>query len=93
MLPSLRPEKERPSTVKLEPGTVQEIPDEQPVTEESQPGSGAVSAFDDIPEGRIGTLRVHQSGKLTLQMGDHSFVLDAATQVSFLQVRKNDRPC
>lgn len=82
-LPSLKADKERPQ-VKVEPGTVvQEKVNEQAVTETK---TEKESVFEDIPEGRLGTLRIHKSGKITLQMGEHSFVLDSATQVSYLQV-------
>lgn len=82
MLPSLKADKERPQ-VKIEPGTVPEMSSEPPVTEVKPVKE---SVFEDIPEGRLGSLRIHKSGKISLQMGEHSFVLDSATQVSYLQV-------
>ncbi|KAI9561903.1 hypothetical protein GHT06_012865 [Daphnia sinensis] len=81
-LPSLKADKERPQ-VKIEPGTVvQEKVNDQTIGETK---AEKESVFEDIPEGRLGTLRVHKSGKITLQMGEHSFVMDSATQVSYLQ--------
>lgn len=80
MLPSLKSDKD-PSKVKTEPGIVHEEASEAPIPDEKS----NTGVFEDIPEGRLGTLRIHKSGKLTLQMGEHSFVLDSATQVSYLQ--------
>jgi DNA-directed RNA polymerase III subunit RPC4 len=83
VLPSLKSDKERPQ-VKNEPGTaIQEKVVDHSISE-AKPDKESV--FEDIPEGRLGTLRIHKSGKITLQMGEHSFVLDSATQVSYLQV-------
>jgi DNA-directed RNA polymerase III subunit RPC4 len=83
VLPSLKSEKDERPQVKTEPGTsIQEKNDGQSISE-VKPG-----VFDDIPEGRLGTLRIHKSGKITLQLGENSFVLDSATQVSFIQVMK-----
>ncbi|EFX85115.1 hypothetical protein DAPPUDRAFT_222732 [Daphnia pulex] len=82
VLPSLKSDKERPQ-VKNEPGTaIQEKVVDHSISE-AKPDKESV--FEDIPEGRLGTLRIHKSGKITLQMGEHSFVLDSATQVSYLQ--------
>lgn len=83
VLPSLKGDKER-LQVKTEPGTVLDKVSEPP-SQDSKPVKENV--FEDIPEGRLGTLRIHKSGKIILQMGEHSFVMDSATQVSYLQVR------
>ncbi|XP_057367106.1 DNA-directed RNA polymerase III subunit RPC4-like [Daphnia carinata] len=81
-LPTLKADKERPQ-VKMELGTaVQDKVNDQTIVETK---AEKESVFEDIPEGRLGTLRVHRSGKVTLQMGEHSFVMDSATQVSYLQ--------
>ncbi len=86
MLPSLKSEKDERPQVKTEPGTsIQEKNDGQSISEVKPEKEGV---FDDIPEGRLGTLRIHKSGKITLQLGENSFVLDSATQVSFIQVMK-----
>lgn len=82
-MPCLKADKERP-LIKTEPGTAPSKANEQTVEEEKTAKS---SVFEDIPEGRLGTLRIHKSGKLSLQLGDHSFVFDSATQVSYVQVR------
>lgn len=89
MLPCLKPEKEKP-VIKVEPGT---IPQKTAVTEApslADEKSHPESVFENTQEGRLGSLRIHQSGKITLQMGNHSFVIDSATQVSYLQVRTLD---
>lgn len=86
VLPNLKLAKERPPTVKVElgaPSTAKES-NQAPSTGDAQPGPEGV--FDDIAEGLVGTLRVHKSGRITLKMGEFSFILDSATQVSFLQV-------
>lgn len=85
VLPSLKADKERP-VVKLEPGTTSQKSDESAATSSAAEKSQSENVFEDTPEGRLGTLRIHQSGKVTLQMGNHSFVIDSATQVPFLQV-------
>lgn len=81
-LPSLKADKERPQ-IKIEPGTAVQEKVNDPTIVETK--AEKESVFEDIPEGRLGTLRVHKSGKITLQMGEHSFVMDSATQVSYLQ--------
>lgn len=86
MLPSLKADKER-VVVKTEPG-VKNASVEPPVTDNNTGDKTAKEGvFEDIPEGRLGSLRTHKSGKLTLQIGEHLFVMDSATQVSYLQVR------
>jgi len=85
VLPSLKSDKERPQ-VKTEPGTTTQEKANDHSISETKPEKESV--FEDIPEGRLGTLRIHKSGKITLQMGEHFFVLDSATQVSYLQVTK-----
>lgn len=82
-LPSLKADMSRPQ-VKLEPGIVQEKTNEQ--QPETEAKTVKESVFVDIPEGRLGTLKIHKSGKIYLHLGDHSFVIDSATQVSYLQV-------
>lgn len=72
-LPSLVPGKER---IKIEPGT------EAPIEEIK---TGQENVFKDMQDGRLGTLRIHKSGKITMKVGDHDFVIDSGTQVSFLQ--------
>lgn len=85
MLPSLKSEKDERPQVKTEPGTSTQEKNDGPISEVKPEKEGV---FDDIPEGRLGTLRIHKSGKITLQLGENSFVLDSATQVSFIQVMK-----
>jgi len=70
----LVPGKER---IKIEPGT------EAPIEEIK---TGQENVFKDMQDGRLGTLRIHKSGKITMKVGDHDFVIDSGTQVSFLQV-------
>ena len=70
--------------MKIEPGINQGPTPNEPITTEVRSGKDGV--LEDIPEGRLGSLRIHKSGKVSLQMGEHSFVLDSATQVSYLQV-------
>lgn len=87
LLPSLKADKER-VVVKTEPGVVKNASSEPPVTDDNTGDNTAKEGvFEDIPEGRLGSLRTHKSGKLTLQIGEHSFVMDSATQVSYLQVK------
>ena len=74
ILPTLVPEKER---IKIEPGTEAPVEEIKPVPE---------NVFKDMHDGRLGTLRIHKSGKITMKMGDHDFVVDSSSQVSFLQV-------
>lgn len=69
--------------MKTEPGVIQNNGSEPSVSEVSVSNEGV---FEDISEGRLGSLKIHKSGKLTLQIGEHSFVMDSATQVSYLQV-------
>jgi hypothetical protein len=39
--------------------------------------------FSDIPDGRIGTLRVHKSGKTVLRIGDTDFTVNEGQQTNF----------
>uniref|UniRef100_A0A0G4HGJ6 DNA-directed RNA polymerase III subunit RPC4 n=1 Tax=Chromera velia CCMP2878 TaxID=1169474 RepID=A0A0G4HGJ6_9ALVE len=43
------------------------------------------SRIEDIPPGKLGTLRVHKSGKARLQLGSHLFRVDAGSDVHFAQ--------
>ena len=82
-MPNLKTAKERPLAIKPAPGAAQEQADDR--STEDVP-IAPENIFEDIPEGRMGSLRIHASGKMSLQLGEYSFVLDTATQVSFLQV-------
>ena len=79
VLPSLTVDKDRPE-IKLEPGKSKEDKVEEPIQTEKE------GVLNSLPEGKLGTLRIHQSGKVTMMLGDHLFELDSGTQVSFLQV-------
>jgi hypothetical protein len=39
--------------------------------------------FSDIPDGRIGILRVHKSGKTVLRIGDTDFIVDQGQKTNF----------
>ena len=82
MLPTNKPQIERPM-IKNEPGVdVNETSTNESAAEEQK----VVSVFDDVPEGQLGFLLVHQSGKITLQVGEQNFVVDSSAQISYLQV-------
>jgi len=82
VLPTNKPQIERPM-IKNEPGVdVNETSTNESAAEEQK----VVSVFDDVPEGQLGFLLVHQSGKITLQVGEQNFVVDSSAQISYLQV-------
>ena len=68
--------------IKNEPGVaaVNETATNETAAEEEK------SVFDDVPEGQLGFLLMHQSGKMTLQVGEQNFVVDSSAQISYLQV-------
>ena len=86
MLPTNKPQIERPM-IKNEPGVdVNETVNETATNESAAEEQKVVSVFDDVPEGQLGFLLVHQSGKITLQVGEQNFVVDSSAQISYLQV-------
>ncbi len=81
-------EKERPE-IKIDPGKgkADKPTEELKVTDkDSEKSKDLEGTLGSLPEGRLGTLRIHQSGKVTMQLGDHTFVVDCGTQVSYVQV-------
>ena len=73
--------------IKSEPGVANEVVMDEPVVEEEK----SVDVFEDVPEGLLGSLNLHKSGKMTLQIGEQHFVIDSAAQISYLQVSDNNK--
>ncbi len=98
VLPSLKSDEERgrrPVVVKTEPGTTRSRAPEPAASVPVSEADAAAEAAKDrlrqgtlagLPDGRLGVLRVHQSGKVTMQLGDHTFIVDSGTRVSYVQV-------
>ena len=73
--------------MKVDPGKGKSEKAVEPsIDSEKGPISIKEGTLSSLPEGRLGKLRIHQSGKVTMQLGDHIFIIDGGTQVSYLQV-------
>jgi hypothetical protein len=48
--------------------------------EPTAPTWDAFNLFESVPEGKLGQLQIHQSGKMTLSMGDTLFEVHSGTQ-------------
>lgn len=47
--------------------------------------------FEELPEGRLGSLRIHRSGRVVFVMGDHRFEVNQGSDCNFSQVRQCGR--
>lgn len=67
------------------PFDTQKNPIESNRTYEVQDSSSSRDMFEKIPEGKLGQLRLHQSGKMTLSMGNTIFEVNPGSQPRTLQ--------
>ena len=54
-----------------------------PVTKQPEVPKTVGTLFSDIPDGRIGTLRIHKSGKTVMRIGDTDFIVNEGQKTNF----------
>ena len=54
-----------------------------PVAKQPEVPKSVGTLFSDIPDGRIGTLRVHKSGKAVMRIGDTDFIVNEGQKTNF----------
>ena len=78
VFPSFTADKERPQGKSEQDSSVD--------VDAAQCSEKKQNVFQDLSDGRLGTIQIHKSGKVILRMGDYEFVVDSGTQVSYVQV-------